>query len=138
MCPLGQRHIWVQTTTTENYIKSQLPIFPLMAFQSNSEKKNKKKTIVVFRVYSTDHNEILHTTVTLSWCMQNFIVIGRAYFELEHYKFLFNFEFDRNISLVGWVHGLKYARPIMIYILHTSRQSVLQNFIEFRFRLKYR
>ena len=54
--------------------------------------------------------------------MQNFIVIGRAYFELEHYKFLFYF--DQNISLVGRARGLKYARPIMIYILHTSRQSV--------------
>ena len=28
--------------------------------------------------------------------MQNFVVIGGAYFKLEHTKFLFNFEFDRN------------------------------------------
>ena len=36
-------------------------------------------------------------TVTLSWHVQNFIVIGWAHFKPEHYKFWSNFKFDRNI-----------------------------------------
>ena len=36
------------------------------------------------------------TTVTLSWHVQNFVVIGLAYFGPEHSKFLSNFIFDRN------------------------------------------
>ena len=37
------------------------------------------------------------TTVTLSWRVQNFVVIGRVNFKPEHCKFWSNFEFDRNI-----------------------------------------
>ena len=32
----------------------------------------------------------------MSWHVQNFIVIGEAYFEPEHSKFLSHFDFDRN------------------------------------------
>ena len=37
------------------------------------------------------------TTVTLSWRVQNIVVIGRVYFILEGFEFSSNFEFDRNM-----------------------------------------
>ena len=37
------------------------------------------------------------TTVTLSWGVQNIVVIGRVYFTLECFEFSSNFEFDRNM-----------------------------------------
>ena len=37
------------------------------------------------------------TTVTLSWRVQNIVVIGRLYFTLECFEFSSNFEFDRNM-----------------------------------------
>ena len=37
------------------------------------------------------------TTVTLSWRVQNIVVIGHAYFTLECFEFSSNFEFDRNM-----------------------------------------
>ena len=36
-------------------------------------------------------------TVSLSWRVQNIVVIGRAYSKLEHSEFSSNFEFDRNM-----------------------------------------
>ena len=49
------------------------------------------------------------TTVTLSWRVQNIVVIGHVYFTLECFEFSSNFEFDRNmLSGTGaWtVYGL--------------------------------
>ena len=37
------------------------------------------------------------TTVTLSWRVQNIVVIGHVYFTLECFEFSSNFEFDRNM-----------------------------------------
>ena len=37
------------------------------------------------------------TTVTLSWRVQNIVVIGRVNFTLECFEFSSNFEFDRNM-----------------------------------------
>ena len=37
------------------------------------------------------------TTVSLSWRVQNIVVIGRVYSKLEHSEFSSNFEFDRNM-----------------------------------------
>ena len=37
------------------------------------------------------------TTVLLSWCVQNFIVVGWIYYEQEYYEVSSNFEFDRNM-----------------------------------------
>ena len=37
------------------------------------------------------------TTVTLSWRVQNIVVIGRVYFTLEYFEFSSNFKFDRNM-----------------------------------------
>ena len=48
------------------------------------------------------------TTVTLSWRVQNIVVIGHVYFTLECFEFSSNFEFDRNmLSGTGaiWRHG---------------------------------
>ena len=53
------------------------------------------------------------TTVTLSWRVQNIVVIGRVYFTLECFEFSSNFEFDRNmLSGTGaWqVQGLECNR----------------------------
>ena len=33
---------------------------------------------------STNHNEIWHTSPSLSWCVQYFAVIGKAHFKPEH------------------------------------------------------
>ena len=48
---------------------------------------------------STDLNEILHAPrqLTLSWRVQNFVVIGRVHCKPGHFKFWCNFEFDRDI-----------------------------------------
>ena len=44
------------------------------------------------------HRNFAHvTTVTLSWRVQNFIVIVRAHFKTEDGKLWSNFDFDRNI-----------------------------------------
>ena len=52
-----------------------------------------------FKMYSADHNEILHVMTVLLLCpVQNFVVIGRVCFKLEHCKFWSNFKFDRNID----------------------------------------
>ena len=46
----------------------------------------------------TDQKNFAHVmTVTLLWCMENFIVIGRVQFKPEHDKFWSNFEFDQTI-----------------------------------------
>ena len=37
------------------------------------------------------------TTVSLSWRVQNIVVIGQAYSKLERSEFSSNFEFDRNM-----------------------------------------
>ena len=59
--------------------------------------------------FSWAHRNFAHvTTVTLSWCVQNFVVIGWALFETKHCKFWSNFEFDRNIvSETGAWQSLK-------------------------------
>ena len=53
------------------------------------------------------------TTVTLSWRVQNIVVIGRVYFTLECFEFSSNFEFDRYmLSGTG-------ARSSMVYSADT-------------------
>ena len=50
------------------------------------------------------------TTVTLSWRVQNIVVIGRVYFTLDCFEFSSNFEFDRNmLSGTGARSGHNYA-----------------------------
>ena len=53
---------------------------------------------LVSNVLSRSQRNFAHvTTVTLSWRVQNFVVVGWVHLKLEHCKFWSNFEFDRNI-----------------------------------------
>ena len=45
-------------------------------------------------------------TVTLSWRVQNFVVIGKVHFKKAHFKFWSNFEFDRNTISGTGARGL--------------------------------
>ena len=62
------------------------------------------------------------TTVTLSWRVQNIVVIGRLYFTLDCFEFSSNFEFDRNmLSGTG-------ARPhLWLYIRTPSCRLIWQH-----------
>ena len=54
------------------------------------------------------------TTVTLSWRVQNIVVIGRVYFTLECFEFSSNFELDRNmLSGTGAMTNVPAKEPIM-------------------------
>ena len=58
------------------------------------------------------------TTVTLSWRVQNIVVIGRVYFTLECFEFSSNFEFDRNmLSGTGASTHLTNFHELIIQIL---------------------
>ena len=46
---------------------------------------------------------------SLTWRMQNFVLIGRIYYEQEHQKISLNSEFDRNI--VSWP-GARWPTPV--------------------------
>ena len=61
------------------------------------------------------------TTVTLSWRVQNIVVIGRVYFTLDCFEFSSNFEFDRNM-LSGT--GARYH-----YLCKWNRQVVWTIFV---------
>ena len=52
---------------------------------------------LVWNMHNRSQINFAHlTTMQLSWCVQNFVVIGTVYFKPEHGKFWANFEFDRN------------------------------------------
>ena len=75
----------------KNFTTRQAPV-PLMVFRSNS------KFDLVQNIFNQSQQNFAHvTTVTLSWRIQNFVVIDRVSFKPEHCKFWSNFEFDRNI-----------------------------------------
>ena len=70
---------------------------PLSIFRSNSKfDENSKHYSVKLRGRSQRYFAHV-TTVSLSWRVQNFVVIGRVYSKLEHSEFSSNFEFDRNM-----------------------------------------
>ena len=56
--------------------------------------------------------------MTLSWRVQNFVVVGRIHFKLEHCKFWSNFEFDRNIvsGTGAWWLNLEGNRCFFLYM----------------------
>ena len=64
------------------------------------------------------------TTVTLSWRVQNIVVIGRVYLTLECFEFSSNFEFDRNmLSGTGaWYVFFRFcwSRDKMAAVLQTT------------------
>ena len=75
----------------------QLVPVPLTIFRSNSkfEQNWERSSLKYTKPITTKFAHV--TTVTLSWRVQNFVVIGRVYFKPEHCKIWSNFEFDRNI-----------------------------------------
>ena len=77
--------------------KIDLALVPLTIFLSNSKFDQICRDLIWNMCNRSQRNFAHVTTVTLSWRMQNFVVIGDVYFEREHSKFWSNFEFDRNI-----------------------------------------
>ena len=65
---------------------------PLSIFRSNSkfDENSERSSFKYIRPITT-------IFVTLSWRVQNIVVIGRVYFTLECFEFSSNFEFDRNM-----------------------------------------
>ena len=61
------------------------------------------------------------TTVTLSWRVQNIVVIGRVYFTLECFEFSSNFEFDRNMLSGTGARALneQFVSKTVYVILHS-------------------
>ena len=58
----------------------------------------KIQNAVVSNILDQSQRYFAHvTTVTLSWRVQNIVVMGRVYFTLECFEFSSNFEFDRNM-----------------------------------------
>ena len=58
----------------------------------------KIQNALVSNIFDRSQRYFAHvTTVTLSWRVQNIVVIGRVYFTLECFEFSSNFEFDRNM-----------------------------------------
>ena len=58
----------------------------------------KMQNALVSNILNRSQRYFAHvTTVTLSWRVQNIVVIGRVYFTLECFEFSSNFEFDRNM-----------------------------------------
>ena len=69
-----------------------LSIFPSNSkFDENSERSSFEYTRPITTIFCTRH------AVTLSWRVQNIVVIGRVCFTLECFEFSSNFEFDRNM-----------------------------------------
>ena len=66
--------------------------------------------------------QIFHTSRTLSWYMQNFIVIDWAHFKPEHCKFLSNLieilfvhHVRRKAMLHTWLFGLKGNQQVLLH-----------------------
>ena len=87
---------------------------------------------LVWNILDQSQRKFAHvTTGTLSWHVQNFVVIGRAHFKPEHCKICSNFEFDRNIvSGTGasrckcvtdeWVWASENVRNTCIGMIYTT------------------
>ena len=70
-----------------------------------------KFALLWFKMYSTDHSKLLHTSR-----QHNFVVIGEAYSKLEHSKFWSNFGFDRNS-----VSGTDAWPPLRLFTANCHR-----------------
>ena len=58
----------------------------------------KIQNALVSNIFDRSQRYFAHVTaVTLSWRVQNIVVIGRIYYTLECFEFSSNFEFDRNM-----------------------------------------
>ena len=91
---------WVSHTITAMSISHShlaLAPVPLSIFRSKSKfDENSKHSSVNIRGRSQRYFPHV-TTVSLSWRVQNIVVIGRVYSKLERSEFSSNFEIDRNM-----------------------------------------
>ena len=78
-------------------MKYQAPV-PVMVFGSNSKFIKIWSDLVENTLNRSQRNFAHVMTVTLSWRVQNFILIGQVHFKPEHWRFWSSFEFDRNIA----------------------------------------
>ena len=70
----------------------------------------KIQNTLVLHIRGRSQRYLAHvTTVSLSWRVQNIVVIGRVYSKLERSEFSSNFEFDRNMLSGTGSSGLPYA-----------------------------
>ena len=84
---------WSRQTAT--FSKSAQAPVPLSIFRSNSMKI---QNALVSNIFDRSQRYCAHvTTVTLSWRVQNIVVIDRVCFTLECFEVWSNFEFDRNM-----------------------------------------
>ena len=82
---------WSQTFS--HILKWDLAPVPLNIFHSM-----KIQNALVSNILDRSQRYFAHvTTVTLSWRVQNILVIGRLYFTLECFEFSSNFKFGRNM-----------------------------------------
>ena len=94
-------------------------ILPQPGVRPTNDISIKIGSALVSNILNRSQRNFAHvTTVTLSWRVQNFVVVGRAHFKLEYCKFWSNFEFDRNIvsgtgarsaSLRAWIVSTSFS-----------------------------
>ena len=84
--------------TIVNNLDQRTPVLapvPLTVFRSNSIKT---LSALIYNICNRSQRNFADvTTVTLSWRVQNFVVIVRAHLKTEDGKLWSNFDFDRNI-----------------------------------------
>ena len=69
---------------------------PTKAYFDRIRNSMKIQNTLVYNIRGRSQRYFAHvTTVSLSWRVQNIVVIGRVYSKLEHSEFSSNFEFDR-------------------------------------------
>ena len=86
-------------------VGGQAPV-PLSIFRSNS---TKIQNTLVFNILNRSKRYFAHvTTVTLSWRVQNIVVIGSVHFTLECFEFSSN---SIEICLVGRAPDATFASP---------------------------
>ena len=86
----------------------------------------KIQNALVSNIFDRSQRYFAHvTTVTLSWRVQNIVVIGRVYFTLECFEFSSNFEFDRNmLSGTG-----AWSKPMSLCLSSEDVQAVYYMFL---------
>ena len=76
-----------------------------------------------FKMCSTDHKESVHmhdATVLLSWHVLSFVIIGRIFYDQEHYKWKLNWILNPiEISLVGRTPGFCSLTQIARFVWPT-------------------
>ena len=82
----------------------QVPVRPTDGISIKFSIPSKFWSVLVWNMLNWPRQNFAHVPkVTLSWCVQNFVVIGRACFKPEHCTFWSNFIFGRNVSgTVAW------------------------------------